>query len=98
MEQQKASETDAKSRLLEAARAFVLKGEQKFSISQLCAAAGVPRETFREHFSGKTHLIAALMADSQVPASPEDVSRSLPAATLTPAQKALQEAPLQEAP
>src|SRR6185312_12993776 len=81
------SETDAKSRLLEAARAFVLKGEQKFSISQLCAAADVPRETFREHFSGKTHLIAALMADQQIPEvrTPEAVCGSFPAATLTPA-------------
>ena len=60
-------ETDVRSRLLESARAFVLAGEQKFSISQLCAAADVPRDTFRAHFSGKTQLMAALMADAQVP-------------------------------
>jgi len=93
MEQHKASETDAKSRLLEAARAFVLKGEQKFSISQLCAEADVPRETFRMHFSGKTQMMAALMADAQVPSSPtqQTVSDSFPAATLMPAAAAADE-------
>jgi TPR repeat protein len=74
-------ETDERSRLLEAARDMVLRGEQKFSISQLCAAAGVPRQVFRTHFSGKAQVMAILMAEAQSP-SPEPAS--FPAATLTP--------------
>ncbi len=49
--------------LLETARAMVLRGDNKFSIAALCAEAGVERATFREHFSGKTALMAALMHD-----------------------------------
>ena len=76
-------ETDVRSRLLEAARAFVLAGDQKFSISQLCAEAGVPRETFRAYFSGKTQLMAALMADAQMPV-PQAASQPEPAPVAAP--------------
>jgi TPR repeat protein len=85
MAQSEALETDERSRLLEAARALVLRGEQKFSISALCAEAGVPRTTFRAHFSGKTQLMAVLMAEAQSPGStPAPTSVSVPAATSAP--------------
>lgn len=93
MEHRKASETDAKSRLLDAARDFVLKGEQKFSISQLCAAADVPRETFREHFSGKTQVMAALMAEAQAAPAAEAGGDTVSAATPAPAISEAVEAP-----
>jgi AcrR family transcriptional regulator len=55
--------TDERSRLLAAARAMVLKGEKKFSISRLCEQAGLARASFAEYFSSRTELMAELMAD-----------------------------------
>jgi TPR repeat protein len=55
--------TDERSRLLAAARAMVLKGETKFSISRLCEQAGLPRASFSEYFSSRTEMMAELMAD-----------------------------------
>jgi TPR repeat protein len=52
---------DTRDRLIETARAMVLRGENKFSIATLCNEAGVDRVRFRAHFSGKTALMAALM-------------------------------------
>ena len=52
---------DARARLLDAARAMVLKGDNGFSVPALCAQAGVDRDAFHAHFSGKTALMAALM-------------------------------------
>ena len=54
--------------LLETARELVLRGDNKFSIAALCAAAGVDRASFRAHFAGKTALMAALMHGRPVPA------------------------------
>ena len=56
--------TDERSRLLAAARAMVLKGEKKFSISRLCEQAGLPRASFAEYFSSRTEMMAELMADA----------------------------------
>ncbi len=56
--------TDERSRLLAAARAMVLKGEKKFSISRLCEQAGLARASFAEYFSSRTELMAELMADA----------------------------------
>jgi TPR repeat protein len=95
MAQVEALETDERSRLLDAARDMVLRGEQKFSISQLCAVADVPRDVFRTHFSGKTQVMAILMAERQSPAEPA----SFPAATLTPApMDAVADAPVEAKP
>ena len=52
---------EARARLLAAAKALVLKGDNSFSVSALCAEAGVDRDAFHAHFSGKTALMAALM-------------------------------------
>jgi AcrR family transcriptional regulator len=52
---------DTHNRLIETARAMVLRGENKFSVATLCHEAGVDRVQFRAHFSGKTALMAALM-------------------------------------
>src|ERR1700761_2278242 len=52
---------DPRSRLIDTARAMVLRGESKFSINTLCSEAGVERTQFRAHFSGKTALMAAVM-------------------------------------
>jgi TPR repeat protein len=56
-----------RARLLETARAMVLRGDSKFSVTSLCAEAGVERAQFRAQFSGKTALMAALMAQSAPP-------------------------------
>jgi TPR repeat protein/AcrR family transcriptional regulator len=55
------SADDTRSRLIETARAMVLRGDNKFSIATLCQETGVERSEFRAHFSGKTALMAALM-------------------------------------
>jgi len=59
-------ETDDRQKLQEAARALLARGDAKFSITTLCAEAGVDREVFRTHFAGK----AALLASSMEPAQP----------------------------
>jgi TPR repeat protein len=55
------ADDQTRARLLETARAMVLRGDSKFSVSSLCAESGVERAVFRIHFSGKTALMAALM-------------------------------------
>ena len=57
------SADDTRSRLIETARAMVLRGDNKFSIATLCNEAGVGRARFRAHFSGKTALMAAVMQE-----------------------------------
>ena len=52
--------TDIRTRLLETAAALIADGNPKFSISMLCQKAGVEREVFRAHFSGRNALMAAL--------------------------------------
>lgn len=52
---------DTRDRLIETARAMVLRGDNKFSIAALCQEAQVERNQFRSHFAGKTALMAALM-------------------------------------
>src|ERR1700750_2348299 len=65
--------TDERSRLLAAARAMVLKGEKKFSISRLCHQAGLPRTSFAEYCSSRTEMMADLMADASDTAPEETV-------------------------
>jgi TPR repeat protein len=84
------ADEDTRTRLLEAARAMVLRGDSKFSVASLCAETGVDRVAFRAHFAGKTALMAALMQVPSVtesvpvavaapePASPEPVSKAVP--------------------
>lgn len=52
-----------RARLLEAAKAMVLRGDKDFSIADLCREAGVERGAFPDHFAGKTALMAALLRD-----------------------------------
>src|ERR1700753_2333950 len=54
---------DIRTRLLDAAREMVLRGDSKFSIATVCRQAGIERTQFRNHFSGKTALMAALMQE-----------------------------------
>jgi len=61
-------DNDSRSRLLETAKAMVLRGDDAFSVASVCTEAGVELTVFRTHFSGKTALMAALM---QAPATPE---------------------------
>lgn len=71
MEYRQASgDESARARLLNAARTMVLKGETGFSVPALCAQAGVDRDAFHAHFSGKTALMAVLM-QSQGKAEPQ---------------------------
>src|SRR3954469_14753684 len=94
MEQGEAlKETDERSRLLEAARGLVLRGEPKFSISALCAEAGLTRTAFRAHFTGKTQLMAALMAEAQSP-----VSKPVPAAAAIQAPEPEPDRPVDSTP
>jgi TPR repeat protein len=76
------SRDDTRERLLEAARMLVLHGDNKFSVSAVCAEAGVDRMTFRTHFPGRTALMAALMQDA--PASKEDIAAAIEAAPVAP--------------
>lgn len=70
-------ETDDKARLMEAARTLLAKGDAKFSIAALCAGAGVERAVFRDHFSGKAALMAALLEPQTVPDSPAEPDASI---------------------
>jgi AcrR family transcriptional regulator len=54
---------DTRDRLIQTARAMVLRGDNNFTIAALCSEAVVDRGQFRMHFSGKTALMAALMHD-----------------------------------
>ncbi len=56
------NDLDDKAKLLAATRALLACGNTKFSIAMLCAEAGVERAAFRDHFTGKAALLAALMA------------------------------------
>ena len=80
-QEQSAKDTAIYDLLLETARAMVLRGDNKFSIASLCAEAGVERARFREHFAGKTSLMAALMQER--PAEPAPAAAA-PAATPIP--------------
>jgi hypothetical protein len=61
-------EKDAdKGRLLDAARALLARGDAKFSITALCAEAGLERAVFRAHFTGKAALLAAAVATPEIP-------------------------------
>ena len=55
------ADDQTRARLLDIARAMVLRGDSKFSVTSLCAEAGIERAVFRAHFTGKTALMAALM-------------------------------------
>ncbi|HEY4076742.1 MAG TPA: tetratricopeptide repeat protein [Rhizomicrobium sp.] len=78
------SHDDTRERLLEAARALVLRGDNKFSVSAVCAEAGVDRMTFRNCFPGRTALMAALM--QEVPTPKEDLAAAIEAVSVTPSQ------------
>ncbi len=63
------TDTEAgRGRLLDAARALLARGDAKFSITTLCAEAGLDRAVFRTHFTGKAALLAAAVASSEIPA------------------------------
>jgi len=80
---QTCGDEEARARLLETARAMVLKGDNGFSVPALCAQAGVDRDSFHAHFSGKTALMAALM---QTLGAPE--GQNPPAGVPEPVSKA----------
>jgi hypothetical protein len=62
---------DDKTRLLGTARGMLARGDAKFSIAMLCAEAGVTRDTFRDHFTGKAALLAELMTPAPAAPAPE---------------------------
>jgi AcrR family transcriptional regulator len=57
---------DDKERLLQATRALLAQGDAKFSITALCAEAGLDRAVFRTHFTGKAALLAAAVASPEI--------------------------------
>src|SRR6218665_2541457 len=59
------SGSDDREKLLTAARALLARGEDKFSITHVCTEAGVARDSFRNHFTGKAALLAQLNAPEQ---------------------------------
>jgi TPR repeat protein len=58
---------EGRARLLDAARALMLRGEDKFSVVAVCAEAGMTRDEFRNHFSGRAALMEALTYQSPEP-------------------------------
>lgn len=58
---------DTRDRLIETARAMLLRGDNGFSVTTLCNEAGVERGQFRAYFSGKAALMAAVRQE-QAPA------------------------------
>jgi TPR repeat protein len=88
-----------RARLLDAARALMLRGEEKFSVAAVCAEAGVDRAEFRNHFSGRAALVAALA--HQAPEPKQDLASAIenaPAAQLEiPAPAAASEPPQADA-
>jgi len=73
---------DARNRLIETARAMVLRGDNKFSIGALCSEAGIDRLQFRAHFSSKTALMAAMMVGQ--PPQPVVAVQLAPVAAVQP--------------
>jgi localization factor PodJL len=88
-EQSEKSAQATRDLLLETARELVLRGDNKFSIATLCAAAGVEPAVFRTHFAGKTALMAALMharpASAQAATTPATPAPAEPTAAPAPA-------------
>ncbi|HYS46962.1 MAG TPA: tetratricopeptide repeat protein [Rhizomicrobium sp.] len=85
------ADNDSRGRLLETAKAMVLRGDNAFSVGSVCTEAGVDRTAFRAHFSGRTALMAALMqapgmaelamqAPEQIP---EQVSKAAPESSVS---------------
>ncbi|HEU0095629.1 MAG TPA: TetR family transcriptional regulator, partial [Rhizomicrobium sp.] len=58
---------EGRVRLLDAARALMLRGEEKFSVAAVCAEAGVTRDEFRNRFSGRAALMEALAYQAPEP-------------------------------
>lgn len=67
-----------RARLLDAARALMLRGEEKFSVAAVCAEAGVDRVEFRNHFSGRAALVEALAY--QAPEPKQDLAAAIESA------------------
>jgi AcrR family transcriptional regulator len=61
------AQDEDRTRLLDAARALLGRGDAKFSITALCAEAGLDRAAFRTHFTGKAALLSAAMAENRTP-------------------------------
>jgi len=72
-------------RLLDAAKAMVLRGDKEFSIADLCSQAGVERGVFHDHFAGKTALMAALMREQSAPRAFAEPISPVSKADTTPA-------------
>jgi TPR repeat protein len=72
---------EGRARLLDAARALMLRGEEKFSIAAVCAEAGVDRMEFRNHFSGRAALVEALAY--QAPEPKQDLAAAIESAPVT---------------
>src|SRR5579872_603778 len=69
---------DARDRLIQTARAMVLRGDNNFTIAALCGEAQVDRNQFRAYFSGKTALMAALMHEQVSHVAPTVAVRDEP--------------------
>jgi AcrR family transcriptional regulator len=87
-------DSDSRGRLLDSAKAMVLRGDNGFSVASVCMEAGVDREAFRAHFSGRTALMAALMQTpgmaeltpqgiASCEAIPEPVSKAVPESSVS---------------
>jgi TPR repeat protein len=69
------TEKDDKTRLLETARSLIAQGHAKFSIAALCEEAGVDRDVFRTHFSGRAELMTLLEEASASEPAPAPQAR-----------------------
>ena len=52
---------DASARLIAAGRALLAQGDERFSLSKLCAEAGVTLADFRASFNSRAELLQQLM-------------------------------------
>lgn len=63
---------DASARLIAAGRALLAQGDERFSLSRLCAEAGVTLADFRASFTSRAELLQQLMDMPRPEAPPAD--------------------------
>ncbi|HUE63398.1 MAG TPA: hypothetical protein VMO78_03385 [Rhizomicrobium sp.] len=69
---------DTRDRLIHTARSMLLRGDNNFTVADLCGEAQVDRDQFRAYFSGKMALMAALMHEQVSQVAPALAVRDEP--------------------
>src|SRR5215213_4432554 len=68
---------DSSARLIAAGRALLAQGDESFSLSRLCAEAGVTLAEFRASFTSRAELLQQLM-DMPKPEAPQEAPQADP--------------------